>query len=259
MPKIDDNGVEWLSEDDLAQLKSCANESTFNAFVEHVGGHRIDTLHPTPDVQNADYVFLQDKIIIELKAIETEVGNSQQFRAKMTVVHRKLYKKYKKTPLSLDPEVSIEYLKAFIELYRAPIARIVKKANAQIKSTKQTFGYDEYQGILLLVNDGLRELPPRLMLGTLGRILNGSYSSIRAVVYLTNHYVVIPGDEYGRILWVPLYADAEGDGLVDFVNRLGKAWFDYCEQMGQPNDDRQAGPDISLAGSRAAGTSFPIT
>jgi hypothetical protein len=259
MPKIDANGVKWLSEDELAQLKGCANELTFNAFVEHLGGHRIDSLHPSPDVQNADYIFPQNKIIIELKTIENEVGSTEQFRQKVTVVHRKLYKKYKKTPLSLDPEVSAEYLKAFIELYRAPIARIVKRANAQIKSTKQNFGYDEYQGILLMVNDGLRELPPRLMLGTLGRILNGAYSSIRAVVYLTNHYVIIPGDEYGRILWVPLYADAEGDDLVDFVDWLGKSWFDYCEHLGQPSDDRQAGPDISVKGSRAAGSKFPIT
>lgn len=255
---MDDDGVEWLSENDLAQLKGCADEPTFNTFVERMGGHRIDTLHPAPDVQNADYIFPQEKIIIELKTLETEVGNTDQFREKMTVINRRLYAKYKKTPLSLDPEVTAEYLKAFIELYRAPIARIIKKANAQIKSTKQNFGYDDYQGILLLINDGLKELPPRPMLATLGRILKGSCSSIRAVVYLTNHYVIIPGDEYGRVLWVPLYADAEGDGLVDIVNRLGKTWFDYCEELGQPSDDRQAGPDISLEGSRAAGTNFPI-
>lgn len=259
MPQIDANGVQWLSEDELAQFKSCANEPAFNAFVEYLGGHRIDSLHPSPDVLNADYIFPQHKVIIELKTIENEVGDTEQFRQKMTVVHRKIYKKYKKTPLSLDPEVSVEYLKAFIELYRAPIARIVKKANAQIKSTKQNFGYDEYHGILLLVNDGLKELPPRLMLGMLGRILNGAYSSVRTVIYLTNHYIIFPGDEYGRVLWAPLYTDADGDDLVDFVNWLGKSWFDYCEHLDQPSDDRQAGPDISLEGSRAAGSKFPIT
>ncbi|TPG42460.1 hypothetical protein EAH79_00745 [Sphingomonas koreensis] len=176
----------------------------------------------------------------------------------MIVLNRKLFAKYKKTPLSLDPMVSIEYLKAFIELFRAPLARIVKKANSQIKSTKDNLAYSSYHGILLMINDNLKELPPRLMLGTLSRILNGSSSSIRAMIYLTNHYVVIPGDEYGRVLWAPLYADAEGDGLVDFVDNLGKQWFDYCESLGEPSDDRQVGPDISLAGARAAGSKFPI-
>lgn len=258
MPKIGDDGVEWLSEDDLAQFKSCADENTFNDFVESVGGQRIDTLHPKLNFPNADYVFPDEKVIIELKTLETEVQNTDQFREKMGIVHRKLYAKYRKTPLALDPKVTAEYLKAFIELFRAPLARIVKKANSQIKSTKQNLNYADYQGILLLVNDSLKELPPRLILATLARILNGSSSSIRAMIYLTNHYVVIPGDEYGRVLWVPLYADAEGDGLVDFVNRLGAQWFDYCESLGQPSDDRQAGPDISLEGSRAAGSSFPI-
>ena len=258
MSKLDENGVEWFSEDDLAQFRGCADESTFDAFVVRIGGSRIDTLHSDLSVQNADYVLPHEKVIIELKTLETEVGDTDQFREKMNVANRRLFKKHKKTPLALDPDASSEYLKAFIELYRAPLARIAKKANAQIKSTKRNLGYLDHQGILLLINDGFRELPPRLMLATLARILNGSCSSIRAMIYLTNHYVVIPGDEYGRVLWVPLYADAEGDGLVDFVNRLGTAWFDYCEALGQPSDDRQVGPQISLIGSRAARTTFPI-
>ncbi len=258
MPKIDDKGVEWFSENDLALHRSCADEKTFDIFVERVDGLRIDKLHSEYEVQNADYIFPKSKVIVELKTLETEVGNTKQFREKMNVVNRQIYAKYGKTPLALDAEVSTEYLKAFIALYRAPIARIVKKANAQIKSTQQNFGYEDHQGILLLINDGLKVLPPEFILATLGRILNGSCRSIRAVIYLTNHYVVIPGDEYGRILWVPMYADADRDGLVEFVNQLGKSWFDFCEELGQPSDDRNAGPGISIAGSRAAGSKFPI-
>lgn len=258
LPKIDDDGVEWFSENDLAELKSCANEPTFDRFVERVNGCRIDVLHPSPGVENADYIFKQDEVIIELKTIENELGNTEQFREKMNVLNRKVYNRFKKTPAAMDPVVTVEYLKGFIDLHRAPLARIVKKANSQIKSTKSNFGYESYSGVLLLVNDGLKELPPRAMLSTLGRILNGSCSSIRALVYLTNHYVMIPGDDYGRVLWVPMYADSNDDKLVDFVNSIGKAWFDYCEELGQPSDDRRAGPDISLEGSRAAGASFPI-
>ena len=156
LPKINDDGVEWLSEDDLAQMISCADENTFNAFVVSVGGQRIDTLHPKLTFLNADYIFPDEKIIIELKTLETEVQNTDQFREKMGIVHRKLHANYKKAPLSLDPNVSAEYLKAFIELFRAPLARIVKKANSQIKSTKQNLDYADYQGILLLINDSLR-------------------------------------------------------------------------------------------------------
>lgn len=258
MPKIDEHGVEWFNEDDLAQFRGCADEPNFDRFVERFGGCRFDTLHPNPMVQNADYIFERDKTLIELKTLETEVGNTVQFREKMTVLNRRMYAKHGKTPLALDPVVTADYLKSFIDLYRPPLARIAKKANAQIKTTKASFGYEDYKGILLIINDGLKELPPRFVLATLGRILNGSCSSIRALIYLTNHYVVIPGDEYGRVLWIPLYADENDDELVSFVNRLGKCWFDYCEEMGQPSDDRQAGPDISIVGSRAAGSKFPV-
>ena len=259
LSKTDENGVEWLSEDDLAQMKGCADEATFNLFVERFGGRRIDAIHHALEVQNADYVFPEDKVIIELKTIETEIHNTDQFREKMTVLNRRILARFKKGPLSLDPVVQREWLKGFVDLYRPPIARLIKKANAQIKSTSQNLGYADYKGVLLLVNDGLKELPPRLMLPTLGRVLTGSCSSIRAVIYLTNHYVIIPGDEYGRIIWAPLYANPdEDDQLVEFVNRLGKEWFDFCEELGLPSDDRQRGPDISLIGSRAAGSTFPI-
>lgn len=140
MPKVDQDGVEWLSEDDLAEMKACANEKTFDAFVESVGGKRIDALHPNLTFPNADYIFPDDKVIIELKTLETEVQNSDQFRAKVTVVNRKLFAKYKKTPLSLDSTVSLEYLKAFIELFRPPLARIIKKANSQIKNYQKQSG-----------------------------------------------------------------------------------------------------------------------
>lgn len=247
-----------MTEDDLARLKSCADEKTFDAFVKTAGGRRFDEIYPNPSFLNADYIFEQEKVIIELKVLETEFKNTDQFREKMKIVNQNIYAKHQKTPLAMDPKVTSLYLKSFLELFRAPIARIIKKANAQIKSTKENLDYSEYDGILLLINDNLKELPPRLMLGTLGRILNGAYSSVRAVIYLTNHYIVIPGDEYGRVLWAPLYADAHSDGLVDFVDRLGKEWFDYCESLGEPSANRQAGSDISLVGSRAAGSKFPI-
>lgn len=250
---------EWLTEDDLASMCGCADEPTFDVFVQKVGGYRIDALHDDLDFPNADYVFPADKVIIELKILETEVHNTAQFAEKMNIVHRRLHAKHGKTPLPLDPIVEADYLKAFIDLFRAPLARIAKKTNTQVKSTKQHLNYSDHKGVLLLVNDRLKELPPRFMLGTLGRILNGSCSSIRAVIYLTNHYVLTLGDDYGRILWVPLYADSDDDQLIDFVNRLGSAWFDHCEAIGEPSDDRRAGPDYPLEGSRAAGARFPVS
>ncbi len=100
MPKIDEHGVERFNEDDLAQFRGCADEPNFDRFVERLGGCRLDTLHPDPKVQNADYIFERDKTLIELKTLETEVGNTLQFREKMTVLNRRMHAKHGKTPLA---------------------------------------------------------------------------------------------------------------------------------------------------------------
>lgn len=248
-----------LTEEDLAALKACADEKNWDLFISRYGGSRLDRLHSNLVFENCDYIHNGPEVLIELKVIETEFGKTEQFREKARVLARKIQRKWGKSPLSLDPDVQLDYLKNFIGLFRAPLARIVKKANRQIRTTKTELSLSDHKGVLVLVNDNFKELPPRLVLSTLGRILNGAYSSIDAVVYLTNHYVVIPGDEYGRILWAPLYSPDAPGWLVDFIDDLGKHWFDYCESNGVSSDDRQAGPDISVEGARAAGSKFPIS
>src|SRR5664279_4424437 len=93
----------------------------------------------------------------------------------------------------MDPVVTERYLSGYINLFRAPIANIVKKANRQIRETKKHLSLEDHRWILLCVNDDFRELPPRLIMALIARILLGSYSSIAAFIYLTNHYVRLPG------------------------------------------------------------------
>jgi hypothetical protein len=127
-----------------------------------------------------------------------------------------------------------------------------------MRETKSKLKLDDYNGVLLCVNDDFRELPPQVIMGIISRILLGSYSSIDAFIYLTNHYVQIPGMDTPCILWAPAYADTAPDTLVRFVNYLGKKWFDLCEQMHGPFEFRQETPNVSVIfGARALGTNFP--
>jgi hypothetical protein len=108
---------------------------------------------------------------------------------------------------------------------------------------------DAFRGILFLVNDGLREVSSELVLSIMCRILMGANSHIRALVYITNHYVHIPGNEYANLLWVPVYADPDADDLPEFVDWLGSAWSDFLEVEMGPFDVRHKGPDLSIAGA----------
>lgn len=67
-----------------------------------------------------------------------------------------------------------------------------------------------------------------------------SYSSIDSFVYITvNSYVDVPGSDLANLMWAPLYSDRASDDLVEFVNMLGRSWFNYLEGIIGPYDGRQ--------------------
>lgn len=110
------------------------------------------------------------------------------------------------------------------------------------------------QGVLLLVNDGFTSLGPDLVRAQVAELLVHSYSSIACFVYLTvNRYVEIAGSDEPKLLWVPAYSEHATPGLVEFVDNLGRQWFDYLETLAGPFTSREesAEPTDALIGSRA--------
>lgn len=245
--------IDWSCE------KGHADEPTLDRFVESLGGVKISTLHPQAVFENADYLFAADKVLIELKILETEFGETESFRAKLDELNQRIVTTWGQSPLSLDPRVAADYLRGFIDLFKPILARIAKKANRQLRETKKHLGLDDHHGVLLCVNDNFRELPPPYILQAFGRILNGAYSSIDAMIYLTNHYVAVPGSDYAHFLWAPQYSETAPETLVDFVNTLGRKWFDFCEREHGPFDTKQETDQLpGLADIKAIGSKFPL-
>jgi len=221
------NTPDWLHE------KSLPTEETFDEFVKQFGGHKIsDSLSKSPSFNNADYLFHNENVIAELKNLQTDFGQNVKFKEQ----HCELVKKYlSENLISIDSllghdELPKEFKKEFIRLFRPPISRILKKANKQIKQTKQELKLSSADGILLLVNDDFVSLEPEFILGIMGEILSHSYQSIDAFVYLTlDHYVEIPNNDYANLLWIPLYSGRESNHLSDFINRLGNDWGKFLE------------------------------
>lgn len=63
-----------------------------------------------------------------------------------------------------------------------------------------------------------------------------------------NHHVEFPGDPYARLVWAPVYRASDDEGLREFINWLGRKWFDFCETEVGPSDDRIEGDDLTLNG-----------
>ncbi len=203
-------------------------------FVRSLGGIVVHDVIPEPrNFQNADFAFLDEGVIAELKEIETEFSSTAAFREGFkTLMHELLDEQPEWRPdlFGGDGKVPGWFHPRLVRLYRPPLSRILKKANRQLRETKTHFGVTSDTGTLLLVNDGFTSISPEFVRAQVSELLSHSYSSISCCIYMTvNRYVEFPGDPEPKLLWVAAYGDTAPDSLVAFVDDLGRKWFDFLE------------------------------
>lgn len=237
--------IDWSNE------RGVATEPNIDRFIGSISGLRVDTVFPDADFQNVDYLFRDKKILIELKILETEFGLTEPFLNKESELQKKLAKKFGLGPIMRgEPDVLACYAHGKREMYRAPLARIVKKANRQIRETKTALDDQTYRGLLWLVNDNFRQIDVDSVFELLCNILNGDNSHVQGLVYVTNHYVEIPGNKFANLIWVPAYADSQADDLPEFVNWLGSEWGNFCEAELGAFETRTKHDSLDLSGAR---------
>lgn len=219
-----------MTDVDYSKMRGIADERHWNEFVQLVGGELVAPLIKDQGVQNADYIFHDDQVIVELKVLQTEFAHSEEMLKKVDEIVRKYP--------GFDPEDPPQPLRRELILQlQKPLQRIVNKANRQIKNTKLYLGVPQYRGVMVCVNAEFRGLQPYFVMSLIGNILSGtSYKSIKSVIYQTNHYVELPELPYAALLWAPMYSDDADDGLVHFVNNLGRKWRKYAERIDGPYD-----------------------
>jgi len=176
-------------------------------------------------VRSADFLFSEAKIIIELKVLETEFGLQPQILMKVA----ELAERYPGVHPD-DPRHPLR--EELLKLLEKPLRKRVAKANQQIKQTKIELGLLEYSGMIVMINDGFRGIPPGYVMGLLGRIMSrANFSTTKCVLYMTNHFIEVPDNPYACLLWSPQYADDADQVLVDFVNDLGRKWRAYMQEI----------------------------
>ena len=233
-------------------------EATWNAFANSIGGKRISELLPkSPDFDNADYLLEEAGVIAELKEVETEFSRTNAFRVCFDRLMKRL--------VAEDPEwrpvlfggsgkYPTWFYPEFVRIFRPPISRVLKKANRQLRETKEHFQILGTTGVLLFVNDGFTSLGPDLVQSLACNLLTNSYSSIDSFVYLTvNRYVEIQGSDVPRLLWAPTYSDRATDELHAFINDLGRKWCKFLEaKIGPFTVDKWETDDLgAIRGSKA--------
>ena len=107
-------------------------------------------------------------------------------------------------------------------------------------------GKPEAKGLILVANSGNFGFPPfQLMNVVLKGFERLNDCKKDGIVYFTPNMYHDMGDGVPYELWVPI-ANEHGDELQQFIDDLGKAWFDHRESTGQPSISRKEDSDFSL-------------
>jgi len=210
------------------------SEKLFDRFVDRVGGTRVAALiAKNPTFDNADYLFESANVIAELKCLRADFATAPEFKQK-TVELGAIYIGEGRMAFGAlfgAKPMPREFVNDALRLLRPPLARVLKKANRQLRETKSHLGRGDATGVALIVNDGFITLEPHFVVGLISNILLNSYSSIDAFVYITiNHYVLLPKQGVAALLWAPTYSDRAPDSLCVFLNELGAQWRGYLDE-----------------------------
>ncbi len=229
-------------------------EKSWNEFITSAGGQCISELiSKTPDFENADYIFSQAGVIAELKEIETDFAKTSGVRKRIEKLWERVVIEdptWRPLPLGGDGKWPDWYYKEYFSILKKPLARILEKANSQIRSTKKHFDLPQASGVLLFVNDGFISYSPNFIRGMISDVLTRSYSSIDCFIYLTvNRYVSVQESAMAHLIWAPVYSANADDTLVCFIDDLGKKWFNFLEKKIGPFDLRTETDEDILRGS----------
>jgi hypothetical protein len=215
-------------------------DDAFARVVHRAGGNMVaDLLPPKTDLpKNADYVFRDYNVIAELKRLERDQNENDEFREKRDVLYRQ-WMDEGKVPIIYgrryveSRNLPIECALELVSLYIKPIKRRIREANEQIKSTKNLINMPGAKGLLVLAHDGDYSLNPEAVLNLVSRSIMGNrYSGIDDLIYITGNMLAKRlGDPADYTVFVHCHRDAEKAVPADLVSRLRTEWGKELESI----------------------------
>jgi hypothetical protein len=219
-------------------------------FITSCGGELVTDLlerNADPRPQNADYLFRDAGVIAELKALEDD-SFGEPFRKKMGDLtgswHRRgLLRVFGTRRIELD-QLPLPCQEEALSLIGKPLENnVLKKANQQLRATKELLKMPEAKGLLMVVGDGNEDLPPSDVLFFLARLLQKKhpdgtpqFSSVHSLVYFNPRMpALLPSTGRPALIWANMLRQAEDHEMVAFLNTLGDSFRGYMERtMGVP-------------------------
>jgi len=159
-------------------------EKEFDTFVASLGFIRVSNeIDKTPSFKNADYVNKKEKIVIELKVLDKDhfknggvIDFLNALIIQPTNIDENGYGQYTFSLPSLNRENKNDS-------FEEPLRRILKKANRQIKETKQYYFSEKYSsGYIIIAQSSLASLNPLITAQLVKELLDREFSSIDGAI-----------------------------------------------------------------------------
>lgn len=205
-------------------------EREFDHVVRATGGLIVSELvGKSPQFDNADYVFHDQKIIAELKCLREDKSNDTSTQSRL----RRLWIKWRQKGIvrgSVPARIDSRGLSAACqtEMYRElgkPLKRRIQKANKQIRETKIALELPDYRGVLFIANNGNFLFGPAAMIHCIQMALQREFREIRNFVFFTaNMHSVMKGVDRPVLFWIPF--DMQSDAAIPekFFRTLYEKW-----------------------------------
>jgi hypothetical protein len=210
-----------------------------------LGGEKVsNSVGESPNFENADFIFKEQKVVSELKSLEENKILDERIIQKASNLYMEELASGKAPVVLFGTRImttrgfSDKFTRKIIDLYKKPIQSIVKKANRQIKETKKALNIPDFKGLLIIANNNHKALDPWHANYILNQILGKpDYSSINAAVYLSADQTAI-GQESKKELgvWIARHRTQTHEISNDFLEKFRVAWFEhYTNLRGEKN------------------------
>lgn len=214
-------------------------ESLFDKFVDNHSGEKIsDRIAVKSNMsRNADYIFDDANIIIELKTLEGAFCGDKGFKRLRqlfidTGINEQAFTDYIFGEAGI-PEVV--YYRTRTKVRRS-IEKIIKKARVQIKTSIGEFGNKNTRGLILIALDELPIMSHKFMFECILSVFSNNFSDddwVDGFIYINPN---TPGQPDQAVMqytgWFPIYRDDKvNHELSDFVNTLGTDWLNYYGKL----------------------------
>jgi hypothetical protein len=214
-------------------------EASFRMFVKEFGG---EVLIENSKHKLADYLFRKQNVVAELKCLTQDQTVAMNDRVAELI--RQWVRKHNKPPrpefLSIataPPEIKIPWL----NFLRSDIENIVRKANRQIRSTKNACHLPTAKGLLLVFNErNPLHNRPKDFRTLLESVLlkrkpdkQRAFPHINGVIYFSFETVKTETDGRSMNFWdaVRLAVGSEDTApLKQFQDELQQAWYAYIQK-----------------------------